>query len=326
MDSNMFKPENFGGKEAQVKLATLLGVTAFPAGGNIEEVNDLLEKVKFNLQLHSAAPQYVLTRALYPTEEGGSELKNARFTLRPAVSHELFVDPLNKHFTINAGEDFFDKFISEMAEWFDLYQYAKQLQVNVTALNAVVAEVVAENEIPFTVQFSLGDDLIDASESHVVVGITEAIAKEIGALPLFDVDMESRVRGYKAKIVETLQQCTKPYDIVKVKSLFTKDLGIYSRRSVNKLMRNFVNRKIEFVRVGTGYVETEQYFAVIDKKAVSEDELANLDTSNAIVVDNEKASSKEKEAGKTKIVVSFRIAPFTKEEGTPADVKLAEVI
>jgi hypothetical protein len=322
----MYKPDQFGGNEAQVKLATLLGSVTYPKGGNLTEVNDLLEKVKFNLQIHSTAPQYVLTRALYPTEEGGTELKSARFTVRPAVSHELYVDDLNNQFTINAGEDFFDKFITEMAEWFDLYQYAKQLQVNISALNAVVAEIVQDNEIPFSVQFSLGGDLVDASDSHVVVGITEAIAKEIGALPLFDADMESRVRGYKAKFVELLKECTKPYDIVKVKSLVTKDLGIYSRRSVYKLMRQFVNRKIEFVRVGTGYVETEQYFAVIDKRAVSDEELTNIDVTNALVIENVKASSKEKEAGKTKIVVSYRIAPFSKEEGTPADVSLAEVI
>lgn len=322
----MIRPENFGGKEAQEKLSTLIGTFAFPKDGNITEVNNLIEKAKFSMQIHSAAPQYVLTRALYPTEEGGNQLKSARFTVRPTVSHKLDVDALEREITINAGADFFDKFITEMAEWFDLYHYASQLQANVNLLNAAFLEVTQENELPITVQFSLGDGLLDATDTYALVGLSEDTITSLGVLPLFDEDIEQRVLNYKAKVVETLQQCNKAYDIVKVKSLVTKDLNIYSRKAVNKLIRQFVNRKIEFVRVGTGYVETDNTFAVVDKVAVTEDELATLDTSDALVVDNAKATTKEKEAGKTKILVSYRISPFNKEEGTPANLELAKVI
>jgi hypothetical protein len=321
----MFQKDSFGTTEAQVKLATLHGKHAFPVGGNIVEVNNVLEKVLFALQIHAAAPKYVLTRALYDNGDKVS-LQSARFVVRPAVRDELAVADLKKTFQINAGEDFFDKFISEMAQWFDLYQYHKQLQVNVNELNTVVDELIAENEIPFAIQFSFGSGLIDASDDHAVVGLSADVIANLGNLSLFDENMESRRNGYKAKIVETLKECTKPYDIVKVKNLVTKDLGLYSRRALNKLMRQFVSRKVEFVRVGTGYVETETVFAIVDKVAVTEKELAEIDATNALVIDNADASSKEKEAGKTKIVVVYRVSPFTKEEGTPADVKLADVI
>jgi hypothetical protein len=322
----MFQKDSFGTIEAQLKLATLNGKHAFPVGGNITEVNNVLEKVLFALQIHPTAPKYVITRALYPTVEGGTELQSARFVVRPAVRDELAVADMKKTFQINAGEDFFDKFITEMAQWFDLYQYHKQLQVNVNELNAVVDSLIVEHEIPFAIQFSFGDGLIDASDSYAIVGLSAEIISNLGNLSLFDENMESRRNGYKARIVETLKQCTKPYDIVKVKNLVTKDLGLYSRRSLNKLMRQFVSRKVEFVRVGTGYVETPEIFAIVDKVAVTEEELANIDVTNALVVDNADASSKEKEAGKTKIVVAYRVSPFSKEEGTPADVKLADVI
>lgn len=321
----MFNKDTFGTVKAQEKLATLYGEFTYPESGKITEVNDILEKVKFALHIHDEAPKYVLTRALYDNDQEGV-LSSARFVVRPAVSHNLEVSELKKNFTINAGPDFFDKFISEVAQWFDEYQYHKQLQENVNELNAVVAEVIEENEIPFNVSFSLGDGLLDASDEFAVIGLSADVIAGLGTLSLFDENMESRRNGYKAKVAETLKEATKPYGVVKVKSLVTKELGIYSRRSLNKLMRAFVNRKVEHVRVGTGYIETEKYFAIVDKVAVTEEELSEMDVTGAEVLENTGASKKEQEAGKTKIVATYRVKPFLKEEGIPADVKLSEVI
>lgn len=322
----MYQKDSFYVVEAQEKLASLKGKHAFPEDGDITQVNNELENVLFALQLHSGAPKYVLTRALYPTEDGGNVLQSARFVVRPSVQDALEVDELRKTFQINAGADFFDNFIQEMAHWFDTYQYHKQLQVNVDALNEAVAEVVEAHEIPFSVKFSYGSGLLDASDNHVVVGLSEEVITNLSTLPLFDENMESRREGYKERIAELLKECVKPYEIVKVKNLVTKDLDIYSRRSINKLIREFVNRKIEFVRLGTGYVETDEYFAVVDKVAVTEEELAEMDLTNAVVTDNVKASSKEKAEGKTKIVATYRIAPFSKEEGTPVEVDLKGLV
>lgn len=322
----MFKREQFGKTYAQEKLGSLYGKVHFPESANIEQVNNELEKVIFSLQIHGAAPKYVLTRSLYPTVDGGDTLQSARFVVRPAVSHVLQVAELKKTFIIDAGEDFFDKFISELAQWFDVYHYHYQLQENVNALNSVVVEVIEENDIPFALQFSLGEGLLDASDKHAVVGLQAEVVERLAELPLFDTELVSRSEGYKARVVETLLECTKPYEIVKVKSSITKDLGIYSRRNLSKLMRQFVKRQVEFVRVGTGYVDTDTTFAVVDKVAVTEEELAQFNTEDALVVENKDASAKEKEAGKNKIVVSYRIAPFNKEEGSPVEVKLSEVI
>lgn len=321
----MFQKEAFGSTSAQEKLATLQGDFVFPESESISEVNDILEKVRFSLQIHGEAPKYVLTRSMYDNGDGET-LQSARFVVRPAVSHVLKHEDLKKTFTINAGADFFDKFIQEMAVWFDVYQYNAQLQVNTDALNEVVSAIIIENEIPFTVEFANGEGLIDATDTHAVIGISPAVIEGLSELPLFDENMESRREGYKARILETLKEVTKPYEIVKVKSNVTRDLGIYSRRALNKLVRQFVSRNADFVRVGVGYVDKENYFAVVEKVAVTEEELANLDVTNAVVLDNADASAKEKEAGKTKIVVTYRISPFLKENGIATDVALSEVI
>lgn len=320
----MFKKDSFVINAAKETLATLKGKYVYPVSGNEKEVNDILEKVKFALNIHGGRPDFVLTRALYAGEDG--KLVNARFVVRPSSKDALAIAECKKTFMINAGEDFFNKFIDEMAAWFDNYQYHKQLQANIDELNAVVKEVSAENEIPFVVTFALGDGLLDASEEYAVVGLSEEVIADLGNLPLFDEMLEARKVGYRAKIAETLKLCAKPYSIVKVKTLVTKDLDIYSRRALNKLMREFVSRKADFVRVGVGYVDTETYFAVVEKEAVAEAALEALDLTNALVIDNVAMTTQDKKVGANKIVVTFKVAPFNKETAEPVEVKLEDVV
>lgn len=172
----------------------------------------------------------------------------------------------------------------------------------------------------------LGNGLLDASDKHAIVGLSAEVIEGLSTLPLFDEEIESRVEGYKVRIAETLKECNKPYDIVKVKSNVTKDLDIYSRRALNKLMRQFVKRNADFVRVGVGYVETEEFFSIVEKVAVTEEELSHIDTTDALVIDNVGLSKKEKEEGKTKVVVTYKVAPFLKESGVPTEVALSEVV
>ena len=54
-------------------------------------------------------------------------------------------------------------------------------------------------------------------------------------------------------------------------------MGIYNRKSINKLLRKIVNRNINFVRVGLGYLENENSFCLIEKIPISEKDSKNLD-------------------------------------------------
>lgn len=321
----MYKKSSFGSTEAQAKLASLIGQFEFPASGDIAEVNDILEKAIFALNLHGAAPKFVLKRALYDTGDQHT-LQTANFVVSPAAGYKLAVAELKKNFMIVAGEDFFNKFVKEMAVFFDEYQYHKQLQDNVDDLNAIVADLIAENEIPYSLKFSLGDGILDATDDSAVLGLSAEVIEDLGDLPLFDEEIESRSEGYKSRILETLKSVSKPFEIVKVKTPIVKDLDIYNRRLLHKLIRKFVSRKSEFQRVGVGYVEGDDWFAVVEKDAVTVAELDSLDVSNAVVVENEGLTKKEKEEGKTKVVVTFKISPFNKETGAPVDISIAQAV
>lgn len=321
----MFTNTEFSLTPAQEALLPLRGKFTYPTSGNIDEVNDTIEKVLFALNVYEDIPKYVFNRSLYP-EADGVTLKSARFVLRPSASYKLDINDLKRTIVINAGEDFFDKLIEELSHYFDIYGYYAKLQTNLNELNGVLAEVIAEEGLNYDIKFTAGQGLIDATDTTAVVGLADATIQNIGNLPLFDGLMETRVEGYKQGIVDTLKEINKAYEILKVKTSFTKDLGIYSRKNTSKLIRSFVNRNAEHVRVGVGYVETETAFAVVEKVAVTEAELAEINVEGAVVSDNEGITKKELEAGKTKIVTRFLITPFDKVDGTPAELTLAELV
>lgn len=321
----MFSKNSFSTTPAQAKLSSLLGTFAYPKSGNVAEINDILEKVIFAIKIYGDAPKYVLKRALYDIGDGHT-LQSANFVLRPAVGYTLEVSELKKTFMIVADSFFFDKFITEMAVFFDQYHYHKQLQSNLDSLNAEMASIIADNDIPFSIQFSLGNGLLDASDSHAVIGLSSTVIESLGELPLFDQEIEARRNGYMARIVETLKSVNKPYELVKAKSIFVRDLDIYNRRLTHKLIRKFVNRKSEFQRVGEGYVESDSWFAVVEKHAVQPDRLDNFDLSGAVVLDNNGLTKHEIEQGLTKVVAQFKISPFDKETGAPVDVSLEAVL
>lgn len=328
----MIAKVEFGATKAQEKLATLYGQFEYPESGQSDVVNDTIEKVRDKLYIHGTAPDYVLTRAIYDNEEG--VLEKVKFTVRPAVKNVLEIATLKHEFTLFGGEDFFDKFIKEMAEWFDTYEYHAQLQENIDELNNVVTLVIEENEIPNVVKFTLGDGIEYAEDNYALVGLSAEVVEGLSLLGLFDQNLENRREHYKAIIHDTLVELDKAYQIVKAKTGFTKDLQIYTRRSLTRELRRSVNRKIDFVRVGVGYIESKGskedeesgYFAVLVKEAVTEERLAEFDQDKIVVTDNADASSKEQQAGQTKIVTYFLISPFDKGTGAPVELSLDEAL
>jgi hypothetical protein len=318
----MFTKEAFVNvNAAQTKLASLYGTFQYPTSGDIDEINDLLEKVKFGLHIHSGTPKYVLKRALYPNE-GANTLQYANFVVQPAAGYKLEIAELKKTFKIIAGANFFDRFIEEMAIFFDEYQYFKQLQENVNALNLVVADLISEHELPFNIKFGLGKGLLDASDTYAVVGIPARVIENLSDLSLFDSTIESRREGYKSRILETLKEINRPIDIVKVKTHVTKELGIYNRRGMHKILRKFVNRKAQFVHTGVGYIESPDWFAVVEKEAVTPALVLNTDQ-DVLILDNASPSKKELEAGETKIAVTYKLTPFSKKTGESLSLELS---
>ena len=91
-------------------------------------------------------------------------------------------------------------------------------------------------------------------------------------------------------------------------------------------MRKFVSRKIDFVRVGVGYAENENSFALIERVAMTPEEVSNLDIDEIILMDNDKPTTIEKKKGLTKIVTRYKLTPFEKKTNVMLDIPSKEYI
>ncbi len=319
----MLGRDSFYTREASAKLQELKGRFQYPVSGVVTEVNDILEQVIFALHSYTKAPKFVITRALY--DDGNGVLRSARFVVRLSVREQHKVGGVKKVLSLTAGAAFFDTFIQEMADWFDLYEHNLALAHNVSELNKIVAGVVTDRNNSFQLEFAVGEGLVDLSDNHVVVGLSENTVMKLGQLPLSDTNADYKRMPYKEKIADLLVQCLKPFDIVKVKTQVTKDLDIYSRKGRSKIIRATVNRSIDHTRVGVGYFDFNNIFAVVEKTAVTPEEAATFGA-DVVVIENAGASAVEKRNLKTKIAVRFKVSPFNKDTGMSESISLVDIL
>lgn len=321
----MFSKKDFVVSRAQDVLKALIGKYEFAEDGVLrEDVNDMLEKVIFDLNIYDDAPTPILTRALYVDEETGN-LTYAKFTVRPSSRDVLKVDDCKHSFRIVAGKDFYNTFIMEMAKWFDSYAYLSLVDANLDELNTKVANIIKANDLDIKIEFTLGDGIVDASDSYLKAGLDIDVIQNLNMLPLFDGLTEGREEAYINQFVDVLKELNRPYELLKTKCQITKDLGLYTRRTIFKMLREFTNRKLEYVRNGVGYVDIDGVFAIVSKEAIKECDIPK-ESENVIVKPIVDATSKEKKSGLTHVVIKYKVSPFDKEDGTPVDLPLAEIV
>lgn len=322
----MYKKEEMYTNEARVELQGFADKFEYPESGNIDEVNNKIEQVLYGLKAFIQLPSPVLTRSMYPTEDGGDTLDYGAFVIRPRINDKVDCAPDKTRFVVSGGKDFFVKFVAELAEWFDTHSYFVKSQENLDELNAVVSEIIEEEELGYSLKFALGEGILDATDDSVVVGLTSDVVDNLSELPLFDEALETRRERYRERLVDVLKEVVRPYDIVHVNSPVTKALGIYSRKTTHKMLRNFVSRKADQIRVGTGYFESDKVFALVNKVAVTEAEAKDLEAQGIHIVDNVKPSAIEAERGLVKVAVTYKVSPFSKEEGVREEIELAQIV
>lgn len=289
---------------------------------NLDEVNKILDRIVLDFDTSEICPNIILTRALYVDEKTGV-FQKGKFVVRPTIKYNLSIVDVKLSFVIINNKDFFVEFINYIIDWVLTYTLYAGLQHNLAVLNETVFNILKEYNSPYTVSFALGEGITDISEDSIELGLSSEIIGRIPNLGFFSNDEHWKQR-YIEKFLNVLKECNRPYDIVKIKSDFTKELNIYNRKSINKLLRKFVSRKIDYVRVGVGYAETEDCFALIERIAVSEDMVDNYDIDEIIIMDNDNPTTIEKKKGLTKIITKYKLMPFEKKTNILIDVGLRD--
>lgn len=311
-------------EEIKERLSYIIETYKDKDSDNIEDVNNILDRVILDFDTSDICPDIILTRALYIDEDTGN-FQRGKFVIRPTVKYNLAIKDVKFSFTIINSPNFFKEFIEHIIDWVVDYTIYLELEKNLKQLNTCVFEILKDIDFPYMIYFSLGEGITDISDDSVTLGLDMETIFNIPRLGFFIEDEYWRLK-YIKNFVNILKDCNRPYDIVKIKSDFTKELNIYSRKSINKLLRKFVSRKIDFVRVGVGYAENENSFALIERVAMTPEEVSNLDIDEIILMDNDKPTTIEKKKGLTKIVTRYKLTPFEKKTNVMLDIPLKEYI
>lgn len=180
----------------------------------------------------------------------------------------------------NLIEDIATFYIDSLFEMF----YLDEAHNNVTALNEMIANLVAENEIPYSVVFTVSDTAktIIGSISDTCLEINASIseAHDLSSLGLFYSGSEYNdmvAAEATKKLVDELKAVQTPVQFLKSNNDLIKKLtGVSTKKRANKLIREIHHRKAEnlgSVKQGVGYYnaevevagETVEIFALIEK-------------------------------------------------------------
>jgi hypothetical protein len=269
------------------------------------------------------APKLVITPSYYTV--GEEVFDSANFTIRPSSKASCTAPELKSSFTVYAGADCYADFVAKFTAWLDKYTTTEMLYANIVELQKVWDEAIAENEVSFVVKFTRGVGIVDVSDKYIVLGLSDdVIIHTIPDLPCFNAVLTYRYDNYKTAVADALKACAKPIDITKQKVVYFKQLGISSRKGTAKLIRKNVTRNVAYTRLGVCYAETDEYFTVIEKKLVTDAEAEAIKTEipDAYIVENAGGSRSEKEAGKTKVYIAFKVTPFNADRETvTVDIK-----
>lgn len=287
---------------------------------NLDEVNNVLDRVILDFDTSEVCPDIILTRALYIDESTG-KFQRGKFVIRPTIKYNLTIKDVKFSFVVVNSSDFFKDFIEHIIDWVVDYNMYLELEKNLNTLNSCVFEILNEIDFPYMIDFSLGEGITDISDDSITLGLDIETIFNIPRLGFFIEDEFWRLK-YIKNFINILKECNRPYDIVKIKSDFTKELNIYNRKSINKLLRKFVSRRIDFVRVGVGYAEDDNSFALIERIAVTPEEVENYDIDSIILMDNENPTTIEKKKGLTKIITRYKLTPFEKKTNVMLDIPL----
>lgn len=290
------------------------------------EIKEILKHIQLDLEVIPYIPEFILTTTLlYNSEESNDMFARGEFIIRPSVNYTLSIKKLNKSFTIINDEDFIKVFVNEVADWLKSYSCYIILEKNIIELNNEIHRILKEIEYPYGISFTLGDGIMDIDDNNIVLGLDLETILNIHKLGLFSEDDYWKEK-YIEKLLLVLKECNRPYDIVKVKSDITNELCIYQRKSIHKLLRKIVKRNIDFVRVGVGYVETEDLFAIIEKIPMTKEESKKYKGKDCIIIDNDEPIKVEAKKNQTKIVIKYKLMPFEKKTNVLIDIPIKEFL
>lgn len=291
---------------------------------DIDDINKNLNLILLDFWSIEEIPKFIVSRALYPIKNTNN-MEKGKFIIRPSIDFKLNIDGIKDSFILFNNSSFYKEFIENIIAWILKYQTFLVYQYNLNRLNTEFKSILAESKCTFNIVFTIGEGVIDITDTEIILGVSKDFIEHLDNINLFSTNSYWASK-YREKCVLTLKSCIRPYELLKIKSDFTEDFNIYTRKNIIKLLRKVVKRRIENVRIGEGYYESENLFTLIEKRAVSANEIEDYDLDNVIILDNVKPNMVEKKLNQTKIIVLYKLSPLEKKTGVLIEKPLKELL
>lgn len=296
---------------------------AYKAGATIDEVATTIANIRddFHKSGFIVANTYTVTTN-YFTADDSKVCTSVSFTIKPTSKAAYNTPAMKGSFSLVYNDKFYDSLVKGLASWFDRYNHMVLVYDNLAELNSIFTAAVEKGSIPFTVKFDIGEGILDASDTSIVLGVSEDVLIELAKAPAFSDSTGSVRDAYIESLADFLKGCPQPYSIVKQNNNLIKPLGVFSRRTIKKLLReNVATRRVEYARTGLGFYGNDDYFCVIEKTCITAEEAADAKNEGKLVIENTKATKAEKAANLTHILVSYKVSPFNDLGIVNVDIK-----
>ena len=256
--------------EATASLSNLASVkkaqVAELVGKNVNDVIDSIQAIVTDIESVLKAPRVdgvglptYLSKLTYSDTNTDRVIISVRTKLKSAYKYRKDTDVIvDEDFIINAGKAYIDAL-------YDMF-YIEEAITNVDALNEKVAEIIAENEIPFAVKFAVNADtdaiVLSISDTEVVFNANIARAHDIANQGIFKSGDEYNnliCAEATAKLVASLKAVQTPVQLIKGNVALIKDItGVSTKKRASKLIRGSYHRQAKYlgnVKAGVGYYE-----------------------------------------------------------------------
>lgn len=307
----------------QEKLEDLKTLYSFDAKSTKEELDDKIDNVVFKMRQFS--PVVIVKRTLFYEEGDKGLVSKVKVVVKPKSTHALTIKKVKKTIELFYNENFYSDLVDNLLEFVTEYNQLKELQPNLYELNQLYAEVQEEYESPISISFGLSNKkIIEIGENFIVVGVTEEALRKVPYQAIIRGEGYDDQRREKTKqdVADTLLIINQPIEFLKTKDRITKELGIYSNRRRDILIKKSVTFDALHHHKGVLTVERGNSFALIKRVPISDAELKDvkeyLDATEHDISKNPKPTKNETEEGKLKLLTVFLVKPFDIETGEPA--------
>lgn len=247
----------------EAKKDTIATIKTKPVAEQVQTVANIVSGVEAQVvapRVDGVALPAHLTN-IFVSDDASEVTISIRSKLKAVTKYRKdIVVAVDSNLVANAGQGIIDAL-------FEMF-YIEVANENLEALNAKVAQICSDNNIPYTFSFALEPDnsavVLSITDTEVVFNASNSAALDIPKLPIFlggDEYYDLISKEAEQKLVDVLKVTQTTVQLIKAKTdVITKVTDIATKKRASKLIRQAYHRQaknLDAVKQGIGYFDAE---------------------------------------------------------------------